>query len=201
MRLNRYTITSVVAAGAVLAGGGAALADDGSDRAERCDAFLAKVAEKRGVSVEQLQANARARITKAIAAAEKAGKLTAEQAAAKRAKLAEATGCKAVAKKVRKARGTARRASFGMFAGAMDYLGFSKDELKAELKQGTTLAQLAAAKGKSVAGLKSAMLAKATVRLAKAVDAKKLTAEQSAKRLERLEKVADRLVERSFGRK
>ncbi len=198
MRLNRLTITSVAAAAAVLASGGTALADGGEERAERCEAFLAKVAEKRGVSVEQLTATLKGKVVAKIDAAEKAGKLSAEQAAAKRARVAEATGCRAVAKTVKKARVKAKRASFGMLAGAADYLGLSRDELKAELKKGTTLAQLATAPGKSVSGLKEAMLAKAKERLAKAVAANKITEEQSAKRLERLAKLADKLVERSF---
>jgi len=201
MRLDRLTITSVAAAAAVLAGGGTALADDGKDRAERCQAYLAKVAEERGVSVEQLTTDLKAKVIAKIDAAEKAGKLTAEQAAAKRAKVAEATGCRALAKKTKGARSKAKRASYGMLAGAAGYLGLSKDELKAELTKGRTLAQLASGQGASLSELKEAMLAKAKQRLAKAVAANKITAEQSAKRLERLEQLADKLVERSFVKK
>jgi hypothetical protein len=200
MKPNRLTITSVVAAGAVLAGGGAALADDGKDTTARCDARLAKLAEKRGVSVEQLTTDIKAKATAKIDAAEKAGKITAEQAAAKRAAVAQGTGCTVVGKKQPKGlRAKAKGLKLGMLAGAADYLGLSRAELKAELKQGTTLAGLAgAAEGKTVDGLKSAMLAKATDRLAKAAAEGRITAEQSAKRLARLTALVDKLVTQSF---
>jgi hypothetical protein len=200
MRFNRLTITSVVAAAAVAAGGSAALAADGQGTAPRCTALLAKVAEKRGVSVEQLRAAVRTRLVKAIDAAQQSGRITAEQAAARRARVAEATGCKVVAQMARSARRKARGASRGMLAAAAGYLGVSKKELVTELKQGTTLAQLAAARDKTVDGLEAAMLARAKTRLAKAVEAKRITAEQRAERLERLEKLADRLVTHNFGR-
>jgi hypothetical protein len=199
MKPNRLTITSVVAAGAVLAGGGAALADDGKDTTARCDARLAKLAEKRGVSVEQLTTDIKAKATAKIDAAEKAGKITAEQAAAKRAAVAQGTGCTVVGKKQPKGlRAKAKGLKLGMLAGAADYLGLSRAELKAELKQGTTLAELAAAKGKAVDGLKSAMLAKAKDRLAEAVAKGRITAEQSAKRLARLTALVDKIVAQSF---
>ena len=199
MNPNRLTITSVVAAGALLASGGAALADDGKDTTARCDARLAKLAEKKGVSVEQLTTDLQAKATAKIDAAEKAGKITAEQAAAKRAAVAQGTGCTVVGKKQSKGLGAkAKGLRLGMLAGAADYLGLSRAELKAELKQGTTLAGLAAAKGKTVDGLKSAMLAKATDRLAKAAAQGRITAEQSAKRLARLTALVDKIVTQSF---
>jgi len=199
MRFNRLTAVSLVTATALLAGGGAALAGDGPDRAARCDAFLAKAAEKRGVSVDQLTADLKARVTAKIDAAEQAGKLTAEQAAAKRAAVAEAAGCKAVATKARKARGKAKLAAFRMLAAAAEYLDLPKAELWAELKQGTTLAQLASAKGKTVAGLQAAMLTKAKERLAKALAAGKITDAQRDALVGRLEQLAERLVTTSFG--
>ncbi|MDH5333521.1 MAG: hypothetical protein OEW65_06545, partial [Thermoleophilia bacterium] len=162
---------------------------------------LAKAAEKRGVSVDQLTADLKATVTARIDAAEQAGKLTAEQAAAKRASVAEATGCKAVAKKARKARGKAKLASFQMLAAAAQYLDVPKAELWAKLKEGTTLAQLASGSGKSVSGLEDAMLAKAKERLAKAVSSGKLTDAQRDARVTRLEQLAERLVNTSFGAK
>jgi lambda repressor-like predicted transcriptional regulator len=200
MKANRLTITSVVAAGAVLAGGGAALAHDGKDTTARCDARLAKLAEKKGVSVEQLTTDLKAKATAKIDAAEQAGRITAEQAAAKRAAIAQGTGtgCTLVGKKAKGLRAKAKGLRLGMLAGAADYLGLSRAELKAELKQGTTLAELAAAKGKAVDGLKSAMLAKAKDRLAEAVAKGRITAEQSAKRLARLTTLVDKIVAQSF---
>lgn len=202
MRRRGLVVATLATAAALLAGGGTALADDkDGGKGARCDMFLAKVAEKRGVTVEQLTADFKAKLVAKIDAAEQAGKLTAEQAAAKRTAVAEATGCKALGKKVRKARGKAKRAFVGQFAAAVAYLELSRDELKAELAKGTTLAQLATAKGKSVDGLKTAMLAKAKERLAQAVTAGKISEERSAKILERLEAWVDKLVDHSFAKK
>ncbi len=206
------TVATLATAGALLVGGGTALAGDG-DKGARCDAFLAKVAEKRGVSVEQLTADYKDKVVAKIDAAVKAGKLTEAQAAEKRAKVAAATGCKGFGKSVKKARGKAKHASVGAFAAATAYLEMSREQLKVDLAKGTTLAQIAdATSGKSAAGLKSAMLAKLKANLAKAMDrvsaSDKLSAERKAAILKRLDRVEDRfeqlvdkLVNHSFVKK
>ncbi len=62
-------------------------------------------------------------------------------------------------------------------AAAADYLGLSLTDLRADLRSGTSLADVAAAQGKSVSGLKDAMIAAMTSHL----DANTtLTAEQKA---------------------
>jgi hypothetical protein len=212
MKRRGLTIATLATAGALLAGGGTALADDG-DKGARCDAFLAKVAEKRGVSIDQLTADLKAKAVARIDAAEKAGKLTEDQAAAKRAKVAAATGCKGLAKSLKKARGNAKHASIGAFGAATAYLEMSRKQLKTALAKGTTLAELAeATTGKSAAGLKNAMLAKMKVNLARAMErvsaSDRLSAERKTailKRLEsfedRLEQLVDRLVNHSFVKK
>jgi len=212
MKRRGLTIATLATAGALLAGGGTALADDG-DKGARCDAFLAKVAEKRGVSIDQLTADLKAKAVARIDAAEKAGKLTEDQAAEKRAKAAAATGCKGLAKNLKKARGNAKHASIGAFAAATAYLEMSRKQLKTALAKGTTLAELAeATTGKSAAGLKNAMLAKMKANLARAMErvsaSDRLSAERKTailKRLEsfedRLEQLVDRLVNHSFVKK
>ena len=58
MKINRYAVGALVGAGALLIGGGVAVAGPGDgDRGARCEQRLEQLAEKRGVSVEQLQAD------------------------------------------------------------------------------------------------------------------------------------------------
>ena len=75
MRLNRHAAAALAGSALLLVGGGAALAAaGGGDRGTRCDERLAKIAERRGVTVEQLQADVKARLLARIDAAEKAGR-------------------------------------------------------------------------------------------------------------------------------
>ena len=90
-----------------------------------------------------------------------------------------------------------RLAVRGMLRTAADYLGLTKAELRAQLP-GTSLAVLAQQQGKSVEGLKAAMLAPAKEKLAKAVESGRITQAQASRLLERLERLADRLVSRTF---
>lgn len=48
---------------------------------------------------------------------------------------------------------------------AASYLGISQDQLRSQLQAGKSLAELATAKGKSVSGLKNAIIAAATGRI------------------------------------
>jgi hypothetical protein len=76
-------------------------------------------------------------------------------------------------------------------SGAAKYLGLSDADLQAQLQAGKTLAQVAADKGKSVDGLKDAMLAAAKSNL----DANTtLTAEQKTDRLEQLKTWYDTMI-------
>ena len=87
-----------------------------------------------------------------------------------------------------------------MLGAAAVYLDLSREQLGAELRSGKSLADVALAEGKTVAGLKAAMLAPATAKLAKAVQSGRITALQREVALEQLGKLADRLIERSAKR-
>jgi hypothetical protein len=77
---------------------------------------------------------------------------------------------------------------------AATYLGLTQDELRAQLEGGKTLAQVATAEGKSVAGLEAAILAGAKQDLDQAVAAGKLTAAQEQEMLSRLKEHVDDIV-------
>ena len=77
MRLDRTTVAVLAGAGALLVSGGAALASksDG-DRTTRCQERLARIAERRGVTVEQLEADIKARLLARVDTALAAGRIT-----------------------------------------------------------------------------------------------------------------------------
>jgi hypothetical protein len=156
-----------------------------------------QVAARLGVSPEQLRAAFRATLTARVDAAVAAGKLTPEQAAKLKQRIADAKGTglgvRQAFAKHRQAlvrRIGAKRRGLGP---AASYLGLTREQLRSELKSGKSLAQIAAAKGKTTSGLVAAMLAPLKQRLAKAVAAKRLTQVRADEILERL---ADRLEQR-----
>jgi hypothetical protein len=83
---------------------------------------------------------------------------------------------------------------------AAQYIGVSRAELVKEARAGQTLAQIATAHGKTVAGLKSAMLTALKARLDAAVSAKMLTPAQAQARLARAAKLLDRIVNARLGK-
>jgi hypothetical protein len=192
MRLNRHAVGAFAASALLLAGGGAALAASGDDsRSARCSERLAKIAEKRGVSAEQLKADVKARVLARIDAAEKAGRLSPERAAGLRERVAAVNPC-AAGKRVK-----ARLATRGMLKAAADFLGLDRAQLRAQLP-GTSLAGLAEKQGKKAADLEAAMVAPAKARLAKAVSDGKVTPARANVASQLLDKLADRLASKVF---
>lgn len=77
---------------------------------------------------------------------------------------------------------------------AASYLGLTEAELRSELAEGKTLAEVAKAEGKSVDGLVQAMVAEAKEKIDAAVDDGRLTEEQAAELKENLEERVTDLV-------
>jgi hypothetical protein len=87
----------------------------------------------------------------------------------------------------------------GLFAAAESYLGLSSDTLKADLKSGQTLAQIAdATSGKSSAGLVDALNAAAKAKLDPLVAAGKLTSDQETAILAKVATWVNQLVNTSW---
>jgi len=193
MRSNRHTVGALAATAAVLVGAGAALAASPgtADRSSRCEARVARIAERRGVTVEQLTTDVKARLLARIDAAEKAGRISSERAAKLRERVAEGSLCGA------RHHAHARVALHGMLRAAAGFLGLDREELREQLP-GTSLAALAEKQGKSVSALETAMVAPAKQRLAQAVSDGKLTQARADAVLERLEDAADRLAKHGF---
>lgn len=193
MRTNRHAVVAVVGATALLAGGGAALAgQDGKDRGARCEKRLERIAERRGVSVAELESQIETRLLARVDAALQAGRISPERAAELRERISAGALCKGV-----RAGGVVRLASHGMLKAAAEFLGLDKTALEAQLP-GNSLASLAQKQGKSVDELEAAMLAPAKKRLAEAVAAGKITQERADRVLERLERLANRLIDKTF---
>ncbi len=94
MRFDRRAAGALAAGAFLLAGGGAALAASGKgDASATCDQRLAKAAEQRGVSIDQLKAEIQARLLARIDAAEKAGRLSPERATMLRDRVDEGSLC------------------------------------------------------------------------------------------------------------
>jgi hypothetical protein len=197
-----FSCAVLVAAACVLVGaGGAPAADGNGSGTSRCERMWAKLAEKRGVTVEQLRAQWRAKAAERIDAAVAKGRLGAARAAELKARLAKLTGCPSGE---RRAHRTPKQHRGGFMASAIvrttsTFLGLSPAQLRAELLEGTTLATLAEKQGKSVSGLKALFLGPFTARLDAAVAKGRLKPEWRDRMVAGYTRFVDALVTRSFG--
>lgn len=195
----RKLILSVAALAAAvsLVGTGAALADDAPKQPTLIDAVAAKL----GLTPAQMQAAFKAALVERVDAKVAEGRLTPEQAARLKERIANAQGLglglgarKAFHQhaKAFKARLAAKTKQLGPVA---ELLKTTPAELRAELRAGKSLAEIAAAKGVSKTELVTAITAPVKERLAKAVASGRLTqarADELAQRLtERVTKLID----------
>jgi hypothetical protein len=183
---------------AALAGGGAAIAAGGITSNEDQQALLDDAAKRLGVEPEALENALEAALAERLDAAVAAGRLTEEQAAELKERLEDGAlplfGGPGPGLHVFGHHGPAS------LDAAAEYLGLNEAELRSQLEDGKSLADVAEAEGKSVAGLKTALLGAAREELDDAVEAGKLTDAQRDDVLERFEERLDDLVERTgFG--
>jgi polyhydroxyalkanoate synthesis regulator phasin len=202
MSISAKRKLAVGAAGlAVLAGSGGAyaaaagtpqVAPKPADHAAETKAFLDDVAKRLNVTRDQLDAAVKGAAEARIDAAVAAGKLTKEQGEAAKKRLANglpALGGPGIlgGKPGRGPGGPGfghRGFGFGFgFEGAADYLGLTEAQLREQLENGKSLADVAKAQNKDVAGLKAALKAKVTTKLDEAVKDGHLTAAQKTKLL------------------
>ncbi len=170
------------AAMAVVAGGavGGALAASGTfDPAAERQAFLNDAAGRLGVPSTKLDAALEAAAIDRVDAALAAGQITKSQADAMKAAIN--------AGKLPLGLGYGRGFGGGMHGGmhggqylgsAATYLGLTEDQLRTQLDSGTTLADVAKAQGKSLDGLKQAIISGVQTELDQAVTDGRLTSAQ-----------------------
>lgn len=176
---------------AVAVGGGAAVAATSEvfDPEEEREAFQSAVAEKLGVTTTELENAYKAAAIERLGAAVEAGRLTDEQADEIRERIesGDVLGPHLFF-------GGHLRGPGHHLAGAADYLGLTEAELHEQLRAGESLADIAKAEGKSVDGLRVAMLEAAKEKLEQAVEDGRITEAQRDEMLERLESELDDIV-------
>jgi UDP-N-acetylmuramate-alanine ligase len=152
----------------------------------RAGQTLAQIATAHGKSVAGLEAAMLA----AIKAKLEARNLTPAQLQARQARAEKLVNRLVNAKLA----GKQRAAKAGLLRVSARYIGVKPQALRAELKTGKSLGQVATSHGKTVAGLKAAILKPIQTRLDKAVASGRLTSAQAQTRLDRLSARLDKLI-------
>jgi hypothetical protein len=160
-----------VALAAVL-GGGAALAADKLSPTEESDAIVADVAKQLGLDTAKVEAAIEQALENRVDAAVAAGRLTEAQGEELKERIASGE-----VPLIGGGPGRLHHSGhfFGGLEAAADYLGVTDSELRERLHDGSSLAEIAEAEGKSVDGLVNALVAAAKADLADAVKAGRLT--------------------------
>jgi hypothetical protein len=157
MRLTSRRALAGIAAGLAVAGGGAgayaATQGGGPDGGER-EAVLPDVAERLGISLEELEGAFQAEAIERLEAAVAAGGISEERAAAVRERIE--SGAPRLGLRPHRLHGPGPRAQVIETAAA--YIGIELSELLEELRDGGSLADAAEAHGKTVEGLEQALL-------------------------------------------
>ncbi len=178
-RMSRKGVAVASAAAIVAVGaGGAALAGSGGGPFTS-SAFLEDLAGRLGVSTQKLKDASKAAAIDQVDAALKAGTITQARADELKARINAGDGVPFLGGPGF-GHGGLHGFGFGVHLNvAAAYLGLTEDALRQKLAAGHTLAQIAqATDGKSVAGLKQALLDAATKQLDQAVTDKRITADQ-----------------------
>lgn len=205
----------VVLAAAAFAGGAYASTQDSASNTRQ--AFLNDVAKRLNVTPAQLNSAINGALQDQLNAAVKAGRLTQAQANAIEKRINSAGGLAFLGRLFGPVPGPGPRPgpgpggpfplraprAFALAGGpvsaAASYLGLSQSQLSSQLGSGKTLAQIAQARHKSIAGLKQAILGSFKARLDKEVAAKRLTSAQEQKLLNGLNARVNMLIYRKLG--
>jgi predicted nuclease of restriction endonuclease-like RecB superfamily len=173
MKRNRKLMFGAVALLAA-AGGGAAIAASDSSPAEENQAIIDDAAQQLGISPNKLGDALKKALGDRVDAAVTAGRITKAEGDAFKQRIESG----AYPLFFGPHRGFGHFGFHGLDAAA-SYLGITEEQLRTELEGGKTLAQVAQAQGKSVAGLVDALVADAKQHLDAAVAAGRLTQSQA----------------------
>ncbi len=186
---RKLAIGAAVLAGCAFAGGAYAATNETSPR----QAFLNDVASRLHVSPQQLQSALQGATTDQLQAAVRAGRLTQAQANAIEQRMRVGRG---PALPFFRFRHTGRLAGGSLMAAAR-YIGISQNQFFDQLASGKSLAQIATAHGKSVAGLESSMVAASRSMLDRLRANGLITSAQEQKAVSRLQARIEQLVNRT----
>lgn len=160
-------------------------------------AFLDRLADALGLPRDRVEAAMKQAALGALEDAVRAGRVSAERAERIRQRIEQ--GRLWLGPHLGRGHGPwGRHAALGVIEPVARLLGLTPRQLLDELRQGKTLAQVAAAHGKSRDEVKEALRAAARQRLDRAVAAGRLTPEQAQARLQALEERLDALLDRSW---
>jgi len=167
---HKFTIAATALAMAAFAGGAYAATQTGMSSRQ---AFLSDVAKRLNVTPAQLSAAIKAAFLDRLDAAVKAGRLTQAQANGIRRRIAQSAAVPFFLgplrpRLLRGGPGHGRSPAHGTLATAAQYLGITDAQLLRDLASGQSLAQVAKARGQSIAGLEQAMVAAIRSRLDRA---------------------------------
>jgi hypothetical protein len=193
-QVNPKRVLAVASALSIAVGAGGAIAASKSSSSDG-QSFLSRVAGHLGISTQKLEDATKAAAIDQVDADLKAGKITKAQADELKARIRQG-GAPFLFGGPHRFGGPGRvhHAPFGHLSAAADYLGLTVPALLAKLSSDQTLADVAKAQGKSVDGLKQAMVADAKERLDKAVENGMLTEAQAKEALSEIEARIDDLV-------
>lgn len=197
MKSTKSKIAGVTVAAAALVGGGAAIAADRLTPKQESDAVVADAAKQLGVEASELDAALKKALSNRVDAAVAAGDITEAQGAEMKERIAEGE-----IPLVGVGPGGGHHRFGHHFVGldtAADYLGITEETLRTSLREGSTLAEIAEDKGKSVDGLKNALVTAAKADLAEAVEDGRLTAAHQAEIVADLPDRIDDLVNGELG--
>jgi hypothetical protein len=179
MQNTKFKLASATAVVAGLVGGGAAIASDRLSPQEESDAIVADAAKQLGVDSSKLDAALTKALQNRVDAAVAAGQITKAQGDEMKARIAAGDVPLVGGRPGRGDHGGGGH-RFADLGAAASYLGVTEAALQTSLSDGSTLAEVAKAKGKSVDGLEAALLTAAKADLAQAVKDGRVTAAQEA---------------------
>jgi polyhydroxyalkanoate synthesis regulator phasin len=200
---SRKTLTIAVAALALVGGGGAAIAA-AQDSSSSGQSFLDSVARHLGISSQKLEDATKAAAVDQVDAALKEGKITQAQADELKARIQSGAFPPFAGPLLGPHSGHFHRGGPPLFgeklSAAADYLGLTQAELRTQLSAGRSLADIAKARGKSVDGLKLAILDEAEKKLDQLVEDGELTRAEADEMLARMKSHIDDLVDHGMFR-
>ncbi len=209
MRIRRFAVIAATGAIVVAGGAGVAIGATGGDGAKKDEqAIIDDAAKRLDRTPEQLREALKDAQAAALDRAVKDGRLTQEQADRIKQRQEQSGRVLGVPGGKRLHRGGGFGFGPGLHAQGIGFvddvakaLGVTRAELRDELRDGKSVADIAKANGKDLADVRSALRASAKTRLDRAVADGDLTRAQANAALEHLEDHLTRLDEPFFGRR
>ena len=168
-------------------------------RIERRDNFLSRVAAKLDVTLDQLKTALKSAATDMVDDALAAGEITQQQADAAKSRIENGDGIglrRLLGARTARREAIVQRVRAAIVQSAADALNMTPEELRAELKSGKSIADVA---GDNIDAVKTQITADATAKLDAAVANGKLTQAQADKALQKLTDNLDKIVNKTRG--